>query len=465
MNCGDVRIERDSLGAVEVNSNVYWGAQTQRSIHFFPFGAVMPTAVVHAFGHLKAACAQVNGDRGRLNPQLAGWIIQAAEEVACGRLDGHFPLRIWQTGSGTQTNMNVNEVIANRAIELAGGVLGSRDPVHPNDHVNLSQSSNDTFPTAMHVAVALEIRQRLRPAVEHLIAALRQKATAFGAIIKTGRTHLQDAVPLSLGQEFGAYASQLEQGLDGIDRSMDGVHQLAIGGTAVGTGLNAPRNFGHDVATILAERLGLPFRVAEDPFQALAGHEALAGCHGGLTVLAGSLMKIANDIRWLASGPRCGLGELILPANEPGSSIMPGKVNPTQCESVTMVAVQVMGNNTAVQMAASQGNFQLNVFKPLIAHNLLESIDLLAGSCQAFCDHCITGLEADEQRIADLLERSLMLVTALAPLVGYDRASEIAKHAHDHRLSLREAALGLGGITADAFDRCVQPRRMVSPDP
>jgi fumarate hydratase class II len=456
-----LRVETDSIGPIEVPAERYWGAQTQRSIRFFPFGEVMPLAVVHGFGQLKAACAEVNQAMGRLSPDLAELIVAAAEEVASGTLDGEFPLRVWQTGSGTQTNMNVNEVIANRAIEAAGGVLGSKCPVHPNDHVNLSQSSNDTFPTAMHLAVAMELERRLLPAVEDLIAALRHKAEAFAGIIKIGRTHLQDAVPLSLGQEFSGYVAQLEIGLDTLRAAMPQVLQLAIGGTAVGTGLNAPPGFGEAVAERLTERLGLPFRSAPNKFQALAGHEPLAAAHAALTVLAGSLMKIANDIRWLASGPRCGLGELAIPENEPGSSIMPGKVNPTQCESLTMVAVQVMGNNTTVQLAASQGNFELNVFKPVIAHNVLESIELLAGGCEGFRCFCIEGLRADEHRISALLDRSLMLVTALTPAIGYDRACAIARHAHAHQLSLREAALVLGEIDAASFDELMKPESMV----
>jgi len=458
---GSHRQETDSLGAVAVPAERLWGAQTQRSLHFFPFGQPMPLALVHAFGALKAACAEVNRDRGKLAPDLAALIVAAAEEVARGELDGEFPLRVWQTGSGTQTNMNVNEVIANRAIAASGGVLGSKSPVHPNDHVNLSQSSNDTFPAALHIAVAMELQRRLIPAVEGLRDALAAKAEAFAPIIKIGRTHLQDAVPLSLGQEFGGYAAQLDLGLESLRAALPQVHQLAIGGTAVGTGLNAPAGFGEAVAARLAQRLGLPFTSAANPFQALAGHEPVAAIHGALTVLAGSLMKIANDIRWLASGPRCGLGELTLPENEPGSSIMPGKVNPTQCESLTMVAVQVMGNNAAVQMAASQGNFELNVFKPLLAHNLLESIALLGGACRSFREHCIEGLQANEERIGDLLEQSLMLVTALTPAIGYDRASAIAKHAHQQGLSLRQAALALGEVSAEEFDRWVQPGRMV----
>lgn len=455
------RMESDSLGPVEVPAEHYWGAQTQRSLHFFPFGQTMPLAVVHAFGLLKAACAEVNRAEGKLAPGLAELIVAAAEEVASGVLDTEFPLKVWQTGSGTQTNMNVNEVIANRAIEAAGGVLGSNVPVHPNDHVNLSQSSNDTFPAALHVAVVLELHNTLIPALEQLIAALQQKADAFAAIIKIGRTHLQDAVPLSLGQEFSGYGAQLELGLESLRGALPQVLQLAIGGTAVGTGLNAPVGFGESVAARLAERIGLPFTSAPNKFQALAGHEPLAAAHGALTVLAGSLLKIANDIRWLASGPRCGLGELVLPENEPGSSIMPGKVNPTQCESLTMVAVQVMGNNTAVQLAASQGNFELNVFKPVIARNVLESIELLAGGCEGFRRFCVEGLSANEARIETLLDQSLMLVTALTPAIGYDRACAIAKHAHNHQLSLREAALVLGEISAEEFDRWVQPESMV----
>ena len=455
------RIETDSLGAIEVPQDHYWGAQTQRSIHFFPFGQAMPLAVVHAFGQLKAACAEVNAAKGKLDPELTAWIVAAAEEVASGTLDSEFPLKVWQTGSGTQTNMNVNEVIANRAIEQAGGVMGSKSPVHPNDHVNLSQSSNDTFPAALHIAVAIELERQLIPAIERLISSLKQKSEAFAGIVKIGRTHLQDAVPLSLGQEFSGYVSQLELGLESLRHTLPQVHQLAIGGTAVGTGLNAPKGFGEAVAERLAERLGLPFISAPNKFQALAGHEPLAAAHGALTVLAGSLMKIANDVRWLGSGPSCGLGELVIPENEPGSSIMPGKVNPTQCESLTMVAAQVMGNNTAVQFGASQGNFELNVFKPLIAHNVLETIALLGGAATSFRSFCVDGLEANTKRIERLLNESLMLVTALTPAIGYDRACGIAKHAHKHQLSLKEAALVLGEISAEDFDRYVKPQKMV----
>jgi fumarate hydratase class II len=455
------RLERDSLGSVAVPAQHYWGAQTQRSLELFPFGEPMPQAIVRALGHLKAACAEVNAQVGRLDPFLAAAIIAAAEEVASGALDGEFPLKVWQTGSGTQTNMNVNEVIANRAIASLGGVLGSKTPVHPNDHVNLSQSSNDAFPTAMHVATVVALERQLLPALEALMAALAEKATRFAGLVKVGRTHLQDAVPLSLGQEFGGYHAQLELGVTGLRATLPALRGLAIGGTAVGTGLNAPPGFGEAVADRLSERIGLPFHAAANPFQALAGHEALAATHGALSVLAGSLMKIANDIRWLASGPRCGLGELILPENEPGSSIMPGKVNPTQCEMVTMVAVQVLANNTAVQLASSQGNFELNVFKPLIALNCLNSIDLLSGACAGFRRHCIEPLQADEQRIAQHLEQSLMLVTALAPVLGYDRASAIARHAHAQRLSLRESAVRSGQISAEEFDRWVNPLRML----
>ena len=455
------RQETDSMGAIAVPAEHYWGAQTQRSITNFPFGQRMPLAIVHAFGQLKAACAEANRDLGKLDASLCAAIVAAAEQVARGELDQEFPLKVWQTGSGTQSNMNANEVIANRAIEALGGELGSKQPVHPNDHVNLSQSSNDTFPAAMHIAVVLELEGTLLPAVEHLTAALQAKATSYAGLVKIGRTHLQDAVPLSLGQEFSGYVAQLQLALEAIRLSLPRVRELAIGGTAVGTGLNAPTGFGDAVATRLTQRLGTSFSSAPNKFQALAGHEALASAHGALTVLAGSLMKIANDIRWLGSGPRCGLGELVLPENEPGSSIMPGKVNPTQCESLTMVAVQVMGNNTAVQLAASQGNFELNVFKPLIAHNVLESIELLAGACRSFREHCIDGLQVNEARIERLLNQSLMLVTALTPAIGYDRACGIAKHAHKHGLSLKEAALVLGEISAEDFDQWVRPERMV----
>jgi len=461
MSSGGMRTEQDSMGPLPVPAEHYWGAQTQRSLHFFPYGQLMPLELVHAFGQLKAACAEVNRDLGKLSPAVAELIVDAAEEVASGALDAEFPLKVWQTGSGTQTNMNVNEVIANRAIQASGGVLGSKSPVHPNDHVNLSQSSNDTFPAALHVAVAIELERALLPSLQALLNCLQAKAEAFAGIVKIGRTHLQDAVPLSLGQEFSGYGAQLELGLQTLRAALPQVLQLAIGGTAVGTGLNAPAGFGEAVAARLAERIGLPFCSASNKFQALAGHEPLAATHGALTVLAGSLFKLANDIRWLASGPRCGLGELLIPENEPGSSIMPGKVNPTQCESLTMVAVQVMGNNTAVQMAASQGNFELNVFKPLIAHNLLESIALLTGACDGFRQFCLEGLQPNQSRIQQLLEQSLMLVTALTPAIGYDQACAIAKHAHHQQLSLKQAALDLGAISAEEFDRWVKPELMI----
>ncbi|MEB3361495.1 MAG: class II fumarate hydratase [Synechococcaceae cyanobacterium] len=463
MNAGvpPTRLERDSLGAVPVPAERLWGAQTERSRHHFAYGQRMPLSLIHAFGQLKAACAEVNGAMGRLDPSLMAAIVAAAERVASGELDDEFPLSVWQTGSGTQTNMNVNEVIANQAIQSLGGQLGSQTPVHPNDHVNLSQSSNDTFPTAMHLAVCERLQRSLIPSLEALMASMSSQAATHADVIKIGRTHLQDAVPLRLGQEIGGWVAQLGLGLQSIRQSLPQLQQLAIGGTAVGTGLNAPAGFGEAVAARLSERLGLPFTSAPDKFQALAGHEPLAAAHGALTVLAGSLLKIANDIRWLASGPRCGLGELVLPENEPGSSIMPGKVNPTQCEAVTMVAVQVMGNNTAVQIAASQGNFELNVFKPVIAHNMLESLDLLAGACDGLRRFCIDGMQVNRGRIQELLDRSLMLVTALTPVIGYDRACHIARHAHQHGLSLREAALVLGEISAEAFDRAVRPDAMV----
>ncbi|MEB3167466.1 MAG: class II fumarate hydratase [Synechococcaceae cyanobacterium] len=461
VEANSTRLERDSLGVVPVPAARLWGAQTERSRHHFAYGQRLPLSLIHAFGQLKAACAEVNAAMGKLDADLAAVIVAAADQVARGELDGEFPLRVWQTGSGTQTNMNVNEVIANRAIQSLGGQLGSQAPVHPNDHVNLSQSSNDSFPTAMHLAVCGRLHHSLIPAVEALMAALTRQAATHAEVIKIGRTHLQDAVPLRLGQEIGGWVAQLGLALESIRQSLPQLQQLAIGGTAVGTGLNAPAGFGEAVAARLSERLGLPFSSAPNKFQALAGHEPLAAAHGALTVLAGSLLKIANDIRWLASGPRCGLGELVLPENEPGSSIMPGKVNPTQCEAVTMVAVQVMGNNTAVQLAASQGNFELNVFKPVIAHNVLESLELLAGACDGLQRFCIEGLQVNRPRIQELLDRSLMLVTALTPEIGYDRACHIARHAHQHGLSLREAALALGEISADAFDRVMRPERMV----
>jgi fumarate hydratase, class II len=459
------RTETDSMGAIEVPAHRYWGAQTQRSLHHFAIGDPaaerMPVEIVRAMGTLKRACAEVNEARGILDPGLARLIVSAASEVAEGRLDDHFPLFIWQTGSGTQTNMNANEVIANRAIELAGGELGSKRPVHPNDHVNMSQSSNDTFPTAMHMAAAEVLERQLLPSVERLRDALAAKAAAFADVVKIGRTHLQDAVPLTLGQEFGGYVAQLDADLVRIRSTLPGLHELAIGGTAVGTGLNAPPRFGEDAAARIAEVTGLPFTSAPDKFAALAAHDAMVFASGALATLAASLMKGANDVRWLASGPRSGLGELRLPENEPGSSIMPGKVNPTQSEALTMVAVQVMGNDTAVKVAGSQGNFELNVFKPVIAANLLRSARLLADACDSFRAFAIEGLEADRERIAELVGRSLMLVTALSPRIGYDRAAEVAKKALHEGLTLREAALALGYVTEAEYDELVHPERMV----
>jgi fumarate hydratase, class II len=456
------RIETDSMGPIAVRADRYWGAQTERSLHHFAIGNDrMPIAVVHALGLLKRAAAAVNRELGLLDARRAELIARAADEVIAGKLDAHFPLSVWQTGSGTQTNMNVNEVIANRAIELAEGKLGSKDPVHPNDHVNMSQSSNDTFPTAMHVAAALEITRRLVPSVQALRDALAAKAREFAGIVKIGRTHLQDAVPLTLGQEFSGYVAQLDGALARIDATLPGLLALAIGGTAVGTGLNAPAGFGDAVARKLAELTGLSFVSAPNKFAALAAHDDLVMASGALRTLAVALMKIANDLRWLGSGPRSGLGELALPENEPGSSIMPGKVNPTQAEALTMVAVQVMGNDTAIALAGSQGNFELNVFKPVIIFNFLHSAELLTDACARFREFCVDGIQANRVRIAELVGRSLMLVTALAPHIGYDRAAAIAKKAHAEGLTLREAALASGHVTAEQYDRWVRPEDMV----
>ena len=456
------RIETDSMGPIAVRADRYWGAQTERSLHHFAIGNDrMPIAVVHALGLLKRAAAGVNRELGLLDARRAELIARAADEVIAGKLDAHFPLSVWQTGSGTQTNMNVNEVIANRAIELAEGKLGSKDPVHPNDHVNMSQSSNDTFPTAMHVAAALAITRRLVPSVQALRDALAAKAREFAGIVKIGRTHLQDAVPLTLGQEFSGYVAQLDGALARIDATLPGLLALAIGGTAVGTGLNAPAGFGDAVARKLAELTGLSFVSAPNKFAALAAHDDLVMASGALRTLAVALMKIANDLRWLGSGPRSGLGELALPENEPGSSIMPGKVNPTQAEALTMVAVQVMGNDTAIALAGSQGNFELNVFKPVIIFNFLHSAELLTDACARFREFCVDGIQANRVRIAELVGRSLMLVTALAPHIGYDRAAAIAKKAHAEGLTLREAALASGHVTGEQYDRWVRPEDMV----
>jgi len=459
------RKESDSMGTVDVPADRYWGAQTQRSLHHFSIGEDrMPVEVVRAFGILKKAAALVNAESGRLPKDRAELVVRAADEVIEGKLDDHFPLFVWQTGSGTQSNMNANEVISNRAIELADGEMGSKKPVHPNDDVNMSQSSNDTFPTAMHIAAAQAVHDRLVPAVRELRDALQKKAEQFADIVKIGRTHLQDAVPLTLGQEFSGYVAQLDADLDRIDRTLPEIYELAIGGTAVGTGLNAPADFGEKAAAKIAELTGLPFASAPNKFAALASHDALVFAHGGLTTLAASLMKIANDIRWLGSGPRSGLGELELPENEPGSSIMPGKVNPTQSEAMTMVCCQVLGNDTAVAVAGSQGNFELNVYKPVIIRNFLHSVRILADSCRTFREFCVEGIEPNLERIAELVDNSLMLVTALSPKIGYDKAAQIAKKAHREGTTLKEAALELGYLTEQEYDDTVRPERMVGPD-
>ena len=461
----EYRTESDSMGEVEIEASRYWGAQTQRSLQHFSIGDPaadrMPREIVHAMGALKKAAALVNAEEGRLPKDLADLVVAAAEEVLEGRLDDHFPLFVWQTGSGTQTNMNVNEVIANRAIELAGGALGSKTPIHPNDHVNLSQSSNDTFPTAMHVSAAVMLVERLLPSVRELRDALARRAEEFSEIVKIGRTHLQDAVPLTLGQEFSGYVAQLDDDLERIEATLPGLYELAIGGTAVGTGLNAPEGFAEAVAAKIAELTGLPFVSAPNKFAALAAHDAVVFASGALATLAGSLIKIANDIRWLGSGPRSGLGELVLPENEPGSSIMPGKVNPTQAEALTMVGVQVLGNDTAVKIAGSQGNFELNVFKPVMIRNLLHSIAILADACRSFREFCVEGLSPDRSRIDELVRRSLMLVTALSPRIGYDAAAAIAKKAHHDKLTLKEATVALGYLTEEEYDEAVRPEDMV----
>jgi fumarate hydratase class II len=456
------RTERDTMGTIEVPADRYWGAQTQRSLEHFKIGDDrFPRPVIRALGVLKKACALVNRELGLLPEDKARAIVAAADEVIDGRLDDHFPLSVWQTGSGTQTNMNANEVIANRAIELLGGRLGSQKPVHPNDDVNRSQSSNDTFPTAMHIAAVEEIQGRLLPAVERLRDTLCAKSRAFADIVKIGRTHLQDAVPLTLGQEISGWASQLDRALGQIRAALPGLCELALGGTAVGTGLNAPRGFGERAAHTIADLTGHPFVSAPNKFEALASHEPLLAAHGALRALAAALTKIANDVRWLASGPRCGIGELRIPENEPGSSIMPGKVNPTQCEALTMVCAQVMGNDVAVGIGGASGNFELNVYKPLIIHNVLHSVRLLADACDSFDTHCARGIEPDRARIRELVERSLMLVTALAPRLGYDRAAAIAKTAHAQGITLKEAAVKMGALTAEEFDREVRPESMV----
>ena len=458
------RTETDSMGAIEVPADHYWGAQTQRSLHHFAISANrMPVGIVRAFGILKRAAAEVNADLGTLQPEARDLIVRAADEVADGRLADEFPLRVWQTGSGTQPNMNVNEVIAARANEMATGVRGGKKPIHPNDHVNRSQSSNDTFPTALHMAVAMDLIEKLIPAVRGLRESLDEKSIAFDGIVKIGRTHLQDAVPLTLGQEFSGYVAMLDGDLARIEATLPGLYELALGGTAVGTGLNAHPDFGVRVAARIADLTGLPFVTAPNKFQALAGQEATVFTSGALRTLATSLMKIANDIRWLGSGPRAGLGELRLPENEPGSSIMPGKVNPTQCEMITMVCVQVFGYDASIAFAGSQGNFELNVFKPIIAYDLLHAIELLSDGCRSFTEHCIDGLQADTDAIAGHVRNSLMLVTALAPSIGYDKAAEIAKKAHHEGTTLREAAVASGYISGEDFDSAVRPEEMTRP--
>jgi fumarate hydratase class II len=462
---GATRTETDSMGAIEVPDDRYWGAQTQRSLHHFSIGADhMPAAVIRDMAILKKAAVLANRDLGKMSDEEARLIEQATDEILDRRLDDHFPLFVWQTGSGTQTNMNVNEVIANRAIEIAGAEKGSKQPIHPNDHVNMSQSSNDTFPTAMHIAAAEEIVHRLVPSVRALRDALATKATEFDDIVKIGRTHLQDAVPLTLGQEFSGYVAQLDADLERIDATLPGLYELAIGGTAVGTGLNTHPEFADLVAKKIAELTGLPFVSAANKFAALAAHDAVVFASGALKTLAVSLMKIANDIRWLASGPRAGLGELSLPENEPGSSIMPGKVNPTQSEAMTMVCVQVLGNDAAVGIAGSQGNFELNVFKPVMIFNLLHSVDLMADACRNFRDFAIEGVEANREQIDEHVRNSLMLVTALSEHIGYDSSAAIAKHAHRHKKTLKEAAVELGHLTAEKFDELVRPEHMTPPD-
>jgi len=452
------------MGDVQVPSHRYWGAQTQRSIENFPIGDIrFKRPVIKAFGILKQAAAQVNCALGLLDAERAELITAAAQEVIDGKLDDHFPLVVFQTGSGTQTNMNVNEVIANRAIEMAEGVLGSKDPVHPNDHVNKSQSSNDTFPTAMHIAAVCELRERLLPSLETLRDAISDKSDAFSDVVKIGRTHLQDATPLTLGQEMSGWVSQLDHGIARVRLSLDHLEELALGGTAVGTGLNTHPEYALRCANRIAETTGYPFVSAPNKFEALAAHDAVAFASGALRTVAGSLMKIANDVRWLASGPRCGIGEIAIPANEPGSSIMPGKVNPTQAEALTMVVAQVYGNDAAVAFAGSQGNFQLNVYKPVMIHNLLESITLMSDACDSFRERCVVGIEANSTRIDELLHNSLMLVTALNTHIGYDNAATIAKTAYKKGQTLKETAIELGYLTAEQFEAWIDPTKMIGP--
>ena len=458
------RIERDTMGEIEVPSTAYYGAQTARSLIHFAIGDErMPREVIAAMATLKKAAAMVNSDLGVLKAETAALIAQACDEVVAGKLDEHFPLRVWQTGSGTQTNMNVNEVIANRAIEIAGGELGSKKPVHPNDDVNKSQSSNDTFPTAMHIAAALSVAHNVLPAVRTLRDTLAAKAEEFASMIKSGRTHLMDATPITLGQEFSGYVQQLTNNIRRIEQSLEGLYELALGGTAVGTGLNTHPEFAVRSAAAIATLTGLPFVSAPNKFEALAAHDALVYAHGSLKTLAASLMKIANDVRWMASGPRCGLGELSIPENEPGSSIMPGKVNPTQSEAMTMVAAQVMGNDVAINIGGASGNFELNVFKPVIIYNFLQSCRLLADTCTMFNEHCAVGIEANVERLDYYNRNTLMLVTALNPHIGYDNAAKIAKTAHKNGTTLKEEALKLGLLTEEQFDAWVRPEDMLGP--
>ncbi|MGV6849019.1 MAG: class II fumarate hydratase [Marinibacterium sp.] len=460
----DTRIETDSFGPLEVPADKYWGAQTQRSIQNFPIGwEKQPIAIIRALGVIKMACAQANMEMGNLEPTIGTAIVEAAGEVADGRLDDHFPLVVWQTGSGTQSNMNANEVIANRAIQMLGGEMGSKDPVHPNDHCNMSQSSNDTFPTAMHIATAMTARDVTLPGLTKLHAALAARMEDFKDIIKIGRTHTQDATPLTLGQEFSGYTHQVAMGIARIEGALGRIHELAQGGTAVGTGLNSPMGWGRMVAAKIAVITGLPFVTAPNKFEALAAHDAMVEMSGVLKTVAASLYKVANDIRFLGSGPRCGLAELILPENEPGSSIMPGKVNPTQCEALTQVCAQVMGNDAAVGFAGSQGHFELNVYKPMMAYNVLQSMQLLGDAASSFTDNLVRGLKANTDRIDALLHQSLMLVTALAPEIGYDNAATVAKTAHKNGTTLKEEAIRLGFVDEETFDRVVRPEKMIGP--